>query len=180
MSNPLQFGRAAGARRGRQGRSTTLPSVPLSTRRWASAASASGSVCTAKYDSVTPSAADSDRASWNLDPNLLEDVLRERAARRRVPRALVVVHLYGQTADMDPILEVCRRYDVAVLEDAAEDYVAHLLSTVEGSLAGLTLVVDCAHGAAAATAPGSAPVSARASRAAAAATTSSRSASGRP
>ncbi|UOY01084.1 phosphoglucosamine mutase [Blastococcus sp. PRF04-17] len=42
---------------------------------------------------------------------------------------------------------------VRVLEDAAEDYVAHLLSTVEGSLAGLTLVVDCAHGAAAATAP---------------------------
>jgi pyridoxal phosphate-dependent aminotransferase EpsN len=63
---------------------------------------------------------DSDRSSWNLDPDLLARTLRERAEHNKLPKALVVVHLYGQAADMDPILEVCARYEVAVLEDAAE------------------------------------------------------------
>ena len=63
---------------------------------------------------------DSDYATWNLDPNILEDALRQRARRNQLPRALIVVHLYGQCADMDPILSICQRYDVPVLEDAAE------------------------------------------------------------
>ncbi len=63
---------------------------------------------------------DSERQSWNLDPNLLADFLAERAAVNRLPKVVEVVHLYGQSADMDPILEVCGRYGVAVLEDAAE------------------------------------------------------------
>jgi pyridoxal phosphate-dependent aminotransferase EpsN len=63
---------------------------------------------------------DSDYATWNLDPNILEDALRRRALRNQLPRALVVVHLYGQCADMEPILSICQRYDVPVLEDAAE------------------------------------------------------------
>ena len=72
------------------------------------------------YLGARPVFLDSDRATWNLDPSLLADALAARAARGRLPRAVVVVHLYGQTADMDPILEVCARYDVPVLEDAAE------------------------------------------------------------
>jgi pyridoxal phosphate-dependent aminotransferase EpsN len=63
---------------------------------------------------------DSDYATWNLDPNILEDALCRRARRNKLPRALVVVHLYGQCADMEPILSICQRYDVLVLEDAAE------------------------------------------------------------
>lgn len=63
---------------------------------------------------------DSERRSWNMDPELLEDTLRKRAQQGRLPRAVVVVHLYGQSADMDPILEVCNQYGVPVLEDAAE------------------------------------------------------------
>ena len=74
----------------------------------------------ALYLGARPVFLDSDRASWNLDPNLLEDLLRRRAAAGKVPKALVVVHLYGQSADMDPIMAVCERYGVAVLEDAAE------------------------------------------------------------
>jgi pyridoxal phosphate-dependent aminotransferase EpsN len=46
--------------------------------------------------------------------------LRERAAAKRLPKALVVVHLYGQSADMDPILNACAEYGVVVIEDAAE------------------------------------------------------------
>jgi pyridoxal phosphate-dependent aminotransferase EpsN len=63
---------------------------------------------------------DSDYSTWNLDPNILEDALSKRALRNKLPRALVVVHLYGQCADMDPILELCHQYGVLVLEDAAE------------------------------------------------------------
>lgn len=63
---------------------------------------------------------DSDPGSWNLDPGLLADTLRRRAARNRLPRAVSVVHLFGQAADLSPILEVCRRFEVPLVEDAAE------------------------------------------------------------
>jgi pyridoxal phosphate-dependent aminotransferase EpsN len=55
-----------------------------------------------------------------LDPGLLAKALADRVARGVRPKAVVPVHLYGQSADMDPILEACSRYDVPVLEDAAE------------------------------------------------------------
>lgn len=72
------------------------------------------------YLGARPVFLDSERASWNLDPNILADALRERAAGNRLPKALIVVHLFGQCADMDPIMETCARYEVPVLEDAAE------------------------------------------------------------
>lgn len=63
---------------------------------------------------------DSERASWNLDPDILEQALREKERRGSLPRALIVVHLFGQSAALDPILEIAERFGVAVLEDAAE------------------------------------------------------------
>jgi len=72
------------------------------------------------YQGAAPIFVDSDRATWNLDPDILSRALRERAAENRLPKALVVVHLYGQSADMDPILRACAEYGVAVIEDAAE------------------------------------------------------------
>ena len=72
------------------------------------------------YQGGVPVFVDSDRATWNLDPAVLSRALRERAAANRLPKALVVVHLYGQSADMDPILDACAEYGVTVIEDAAE------------------------------------------------------------
>jgi pyridoxal phosphate-dependent aminotransferase EpsN len=72
------------------------------------------------YLGARPVFLDSDAATWNLDPNLLEDALREKARLNRLPRAVIAVHLYGQCADMDAILEACGRYGIPVLEDAAE------------------------------------------------------------
>ena len=72
------------------------------------------------YQGAVPVFVDSDRTTWNLDPDLLSRALQERAAVNRLPKALVVVHLYGQSADMDPILHVCAEYGVTVIEDAAE------------------------------------------------------------
>jgi pyridoxal phosphate-dependent aminotransferase EpsN len=73
-----------------------------------------------RYLGATPAFVDSDPATWMMSPALLAEALEARARRGRPPRAVVVVHLYGQCADMDPILAACRRHDVPVLEDAAE------------------------------------------------------------
>lgn len=73
-----------------------------------------------RYLGATPIFIDSDRATWNLDPALLAEFLEKRARAGRLPRALVLVHLYGQSADIAPIMELCDRYGVIVVEDAAE------------------------------------------------------------
>ena len=78
------------------------------------------SVNPVRYLGGRPVLVDSDRETWNLDPQVLADALRERARCNRLPRAVVPVHLYGQPADMHPILEACARYEIPVLEDAAE------------------------------------------------------------
>jgi pyridoxal phosphate-dependent aminotransferase EpsN len=72
------------------------------------------------YQDARPVLVDSERDSWNIDPALLQEFLQTRAKNGEIPKALVLVHLYGQCADIDPIIEVCREYDVVVIEDAAE------------------------------------------------------------
>ena len=84
------------------------------------------------YLGARPVLIDSERSTWNLDPALLAKALAQRAAGNRLPKAVIVVHLFGQCADMDPILDICGRYDVPVLEDAAEA----LGSTYKGKPAG--------------------------------------------
>ncbi len=72
------------------------------------------------YEGATPVFLDSERKSWNLDPNVLADALRAGARRGRMPKALVLVHLYGQAADLDPIAVLCAEHGVRLIEDAAE------------------------------------------------------------
>ena len=72
------------------------------------------------YLGARPVFIDSERASWNLDPALVCETIERKARQGRLPKAIVPVHLYGQSADLDPILEVCARYEVPVIEDAAE------------------------------------------------------------
>lgn len=74
----------------------------------------------ARYLGAQPVFLDSDYQTWNLDPEILRRALDRRAAAGKLPKALIVVHIFGQCADMDPILESCNRYEVPVLEDAAE------------------------------------------------------------
>src|SRR6266568_890447 len=73
-----------------------------------------------RYLGARPVFVDSDADTWGMSPVLLAEALEDRARRGCLPRAVVVVHLYGQSADMDPILAACRRHGVPVLEDAAE------------------------------------------------------------
>ncbi|HSD66316.1 MAG TPA: aminotransferase class I/II-fold pyridoxal phosphate-dependent enzyme [Vicinamibacteria bacterium] len=72
------------------------------------------------YQGASPVFVDSDDASWNMDPALLAEELDRAARRGRLPRAVVLVHLYGQSADLDPILAACDRHGVPLVEDAAE------------------------------------------------------------
>jgi pyridoxal phosphate-dependent aminotransferase EpsN len=72
------------------------------------------------YESAKPVFIDSDWISWNLDPHLLEDELTHCARRGRLPRAVVVVDILGQSADMDAINEIAGRHEIPVIEDAAE------------------------------------------------------------
>ena len=80
----------------------------------------SASVNPIRYQGGDPVFIDSDRQSWNLDPSLIEDALRDGARRNRLPKAIIPVHLYGQSADMQPIMDMCERHGVTVIEDAAE------------------------------------------------------------
>ncbi len=72
------------------------------------------------YLGAKPVLIDSDRLSWNMDPNLLGETLNRRAKLGKLPKAVILVHLYGQSADLEPIVEACNRYDVPLIEDAAE------------------------------------------------------------
>ncbi len=77
------------------------------------------------YLGAKPIFIDSERTSWNMDPDLLADTLARKARQGKLPRAVILVHLYGQTADIDRILAICNQYDVPLIEDAAEALGAH-------------------------------------------------------
>jgi len=72
------------------------------------------------YLGAKPVFIDSDRTSWNMNPHLLQEALDHRAKIGKLPKAVLLVHLYGQSADIDPILESCDRYNIPLIEDAAE------------------------------------------------------------
>ncbi len=72
------------------------------------------------YLGAEPVFIDSEMRSWNIDPELVRDELRRGADAGRLPKAVIVVHLYGQSADMESIMESCEKYAVPVIEDAAE------------------------------------------------------------
>jgi dTDP-4-amino-4,6-dideoxygalactose transaminase len=73
-----------------------------------------------RYLGAIPTFIDSESRSWNMDPDLLAQTLADRARRGRLPRAVVAVHLYGQSADLASIVDACARYEVPLIEDAAE------------------------------------------------------------
>jgi pyridoxal phosphate-dependent aminotransferase EpsN len=72
------------------------------------------------YLGARPVFIDSERISWNLDPARLEAALEARRRAGRPPKAVAAIHLYGQSADLDSICELCEHYGVPLVEDAAE------------------------------------------------------------
>jgi len=72
-----------------------------------------GSVAPILYQGAIPVFVDSDK-SWNIDPNLLEDAIKKSTKK---PKALIVVHLYGQMAKIDKLLKICKKHDIALMRD---------------------------------------------------------------
>jgi len=73
-----------------------------------------------RYVGATPVFIDSEQASWNMDPELLQEALSDAAARGQLPKAIIAVDLYGQCADYDAIVASCAAHGVPLIEDAAE------------------------------------------------------------
>jgi len=93
-----------------------------------------------RYVGATPVFIDSERESWNMDPALLREALRDASARSMLPKALIVVDLYGQCADYDSIQDACREYGVALIEDAAEALGATYQGKPAGSFGGIGIL----------------------------------------
>ena len=89
------------------------------------------------YTGARPVFVDSDPHTWTIDVGLVQDHLREAAARGALPAAVVAVDIYGQCADYDALLEVCAPYAVPVLADAAEALGASYKGRPAGSLTSL-------------------------------------------
>ncbi|NSL85469.1 DegT/DnrJ/EryC1/StrS family aminotransferase [Chitinophaga solisilvae] len=72
------------------------------------------------YQGATPVFVDSETDTWNMDPVLLETAIKDRISKGRKPKAIIPVHLYGMPAKMEEIQAVAEKYEITVIEDAAE------------------------------------------------------------
>lgn len=71
------------------------------------------------YQGEIPVFIDSEYSSWHINPGLLREATEKRSRQEKLPKAVVLAHLYGQSADIDPILEICNEYEIPLTEDAA-------------------------------------------------------------
>lgn len=85
------------------------------------------------YLGAKPVFIDSELSSWNLDPDLLQEALVKKASQGKLPKAVIIVHLYGQSADMTKIMSICDSFGVTVIEDAAEALGTKYLGVSPGS-----------------------------------------------
>lgn len=99
---------------------------------WVSSLTFAASVFPLRYVGAVPVFVDADAGSWNMDPTLFVEALHDAARRNALPRAVVLVHLYGQCADVQPIADACAAHGVLLIEDAAEA----LGATYDGRAAG--------------------------------------------
>ena len=80
----------------------------------------SGSVNPVIYQGATPVFIDSEPETWNMDPALLETAILERTRAGKKPKAIILVHLYGTPAKLNEIMRLAEKYEIPVIEDAAE------------------------------------------------------------
>jgi len=73
-----------------------------------------------RYQKAIPIFVDSERDTWNMNPELLELAIKERIAKDQKPKAILLVHLYGMPSKMEEIMAISKKYNIPVIEDAAE------------------------------------------------------------
>ena len=72
------------------------------------------------YQQAIPVFIDSESQSWNMDPDLLDEGIKGRINKGKKPKAIIAVHLYGMPARIAEIMDIARKYEIPVIEDAAE------------------------------------------------------------
>ncbi|MSN86225.1 DegT/DnrJ/EryC1/StrS family aminotransferase [Riemerella anatipestifer] len=72
------------------------------------------------YQGATPVFVDSEKETWNMCPVALEEAIKDRLSKGKKPKAIIVVHLYGMPAKMDELMAVASKYEIPIIEDAAE------------------------------------------------------------
>lgn len=86
------------------------------------------------YQGAVPVFIDSEPDTWNMSPVALEKAFKAYALKGKLPKAVVVVNLYGQSADFDKVKAICDFYEVPIVEDAAESLGATYKSRMSGTL----------------------------------------------
>lgn len=90
------------------------------------------------YVGATPVFVDSERDTWNMSPELLEEAIQDRISKGKKPKAIIPVHLYGMPAKMNEIMAVAGRYNIPVLEDAAEALGSHINGRMCGTFGAIS------------------------------------------
>ena len=72
------------------------------------------------YQGATPIFIDSEKETWNICPKALEIAIKDRLSKGKKPKAIIVVHIYGMPAKMDEIMKIANKYEIPIVEDAAE------------------------------------------------------------
>lgn len=93
-----------------------------------------GTVFPAVYQKAIPVFIDCEKKSWNIDPELFELAVKDRIKKGKKPKAAIIVHLYGQSADMESIKKICTKYDIVLIEDAAESFGSYFGDKHTGSI----------------------------------------------
>jgi dTDP-4-amino-4,6-dideoxygalactose transaminase len=85
------------------------------------------------YQGAIPVFIDSEKDTWNMSPELLEKAIKDLIEKGKKPKAVIVVHLYGMPAKMPEIMQIARRYEIKVIEDAAESLGSHIQNHMTGT-----------------------------------------------
>ena len=72
------------------------------------------------YQGATPIFIDSEMDTWNISPDILEKAIKDRIKKGNLPKAIIIVHLYGMPAQMDKLMQISKKYKIPLIEDAAE------------------------------------------------------------
>ncbi len=92
------------------------------------------------YQGAMPVFVDSEKETWNMCPVALEEAIRDRMDKGKKPAAIIAVHLYGMPAKMDEIGAVAKKYDIPVIEDAAEALGSHIKGKMCGTFGKLNIL----------------------------------------
>jgi dTDP-4-amino-4,6-dideoxygalactose transaminase len=92
------------------------------------------------YLGATPVLVDSEPETWNMEPGLLEAAIKDRLKKGKKPKAIIPVHLYGMPASLDKIMEIANRYEIPLIEDAAEALGSRYLNKPVGSFGKLGIL----------------------------------------